>query len=310
MTQTHSSHGMNDVSRRKIYILTAASGILVVAATIIFSLHVLLLAAVSYVVAFIVEYLFAHFRKKPLDPAWMLTPMLFTLLLPPQFPWWMAAVGMFFGIFFGKAIFGGSGKYIFNPALVGALFLIVNFPIQMTQEWINPKNPDLAAGPTALNALNRGIQSAYSNWDLLIGQNAGTLGEVFRLGIIILGIVLILFKVISWKTPLIFISTVFMIYLVGGWIDDAIFGNALRSILTGGLLLGAFFFASDPATSPKTNRGLILYGIGLGLLTVIIRIFATFPEGVTFAIILMSAISPLLDKEVIEIKQSEVKTNE
>jgi electron transport complex protein RnfD len=119
-----------------------------------------------------------------------------------------------------------------------------------------------------------------------------------------------MFKVISWKTPLIFISTVFMIYLVGGWIDDAIFGNALRSILTGGLLLGAFFFASDPATSPKTNRGLILYGIGLGLLTVIIRIFATFPEGVTFAIILMSAISPLLDKEVIEIKQSEVKTNE
>ena len=310
MAQTHSSKHMNDVSRRNIYILTAAAGILVVAATIIFSFHVLLLAAVSYVVAFIVEYLFAHFRKKPLDPAWMLTPMLFTLLLPPLFQWWMAAVGMFFGVFFGKAIFGGSGKYIFNPALVGALFLIVNFPIQMTQEWINPQNPDAVSGPTALNALNRGIDSIYTNWDLLIGQNAGTIGEVFRLGIIILGLVLIVFKIINWKTPLIFIATVFIIYFIGGLIDSSIFGNALRSILTGGLMVGAFFFASDPSTSPKTTRGIILYGMGLGLLTVIIRVFATFPEGVTFAIILMSAISPLLDKETEVVHQSEVTAHE
>ncbi|TNF07930.1 MAG: electron transporter RnfD [Bacillota bacterium] len=310
MTQQHSSQTVNVTAKKKVLILTAAAFVLVIAATVIFGLHVLLLALVSYVAAFIVEYLFAHFRKKPLDYAWMVTPVLFTLLLPPAFPLWMAVVGILFGVFFGKAIFGGSGKYIFNPALVGVLFLIVNFPIQMTQEWVNPKNPDLEAGPTALNALNRGIDSDFSLVDLLLGQNSGTLGEVFRLGIILMGILLIVFKVINWKVPVIYIGTVFAIYFVGNLIDPTLYGDAIRGIFTGGLMLGAFFFASDSATVPKTTKGMIIYGIGLGLLTVLIRIYATFPEGVTFAIILMSAISPLLDSDKVIEKQSEVLTHE
>jgi Na+-transporting NADH:ubiquinone oxidoreductase subunit B/electron transport complex protein RnfD len=222
----------------------------------------------------------------------------------------MAGVGIAFGVFFGKAIFGGSGKYIFNPALVGVLFLIVNFPIQMTQEWINPKNPDLAAGPTALNALNRGLDSNYSFVDLILGQNAGTLGEVFRLGIILLGIVLIVFKIINWKVPVIYIGTVFVTYFLGNLIDPSLYGDAVRGIFTGGLMLGAFIFATDSSTVPKTTKGIIIYGIGLGLLTVLIRVYATFPEGVTFAIILMSAISPVLDSDKKLETQSEVLSDE
>ncbi|MDX9692298.1 MAG: RnfABCDGE type electron transport complex subunit D [Acholeplasmataceae bacterium] len=310
MTQVHSSSQVNVPSLKKVLILTAAAFLLIVAGAIIFGIHVLYLAVVSYVVAFIVEYLFARFRKKPLDFAWMVTPALFTLLLPPAFPLWMAAVGIAFGVFFGKAIFGGSGKYIFNPALVGALFLIVNFPIQMTQEWISPIGSDIEAGPTPLNALNRGIDSDFSLVDLLLGQSSGTIGEVFRLGIIILGILLIIFKVINWKIPVIFVSTVFIVYFLGGLVDDSIYGDPLRGIMTGGLMLGAFFFATDTSTAPKTNKGLIIYGIGLGLLTVLIRIYATFPEGVTFAIILMSAISPLLDGEEKVEQTSEVHINE
>jgi Na+-transporting NADH:ubiquinone oxidoreductase subunit B/electron transport complex protein RnfD len=310
MAHVHSLEEMNGTSKKKVLVLTAAAFVLVLAATVIFGFHVLLLALVSYVVAFIVEYLFAHFRKKSLDYAWMVTPMLFTLLLPPAFPLWMAGVGIAFGVFFGKAIFGGSGKYIFNPALVGVLFLIVNFPIQMTQEWINPKNPDLAAGPTALNALNRGLDSDYSFVDLILGQNAGTLGEVFRLGIILLGIVLIVLKIINWKVPVIYIGTVFVVYFLGNLLDPSLYGDAVRGIFTGGLMLGAFFFATDSSTVPKTTKGIIIYGIGLGLLTVLIRVYATFPEGVTFAIILMSAISPVLDSDKKLETQSEVLADE
>ena len=297
MTHVHSSNTLNVPSSKNVLILTAAAGILVIAATFIFGLRVLWMAITAYVVAFIIEYLFARFRKKPLDYGWMVTPMLFTLLMPPLFPLWMVAVGIAFGVFFGKAIFGGTGKYIFNPALVGALFLIVNFPIQMTQEWVDPNNIDVLAGPTPLNQLNRGLFSNFSTMDLMLGFSSGTIGETFRLGIIILGIILISLKVINWKIPLIYLTTVFGINLIGQWIIPGVFTNPFRNLLVGGLMLGAFFFATDPSTSPKTNRGLIIYGIGLGIFTVMIRLFATFPEGVTFAIIIMSAISPLLDSD-------------
>ena len=295
MTQIHSSKDVNVKSSKNVLILTAAAGILVIAAIFIFGIRVLWMGLTAYVVAFVIEFLFAHFRKKPLDHGWMLTPMLFTLLLPPLFPLWMVAVGIGFGVFFGKAIFGGTGKYIFNPAIVGALFLTVNFPIQMTQEWVNPNKPDIEAGATPLNALNRGLNSEFSNLDLLLGFSSGTIGETFRLGILILGIVLILLNMINWKIPVTYLATVFVINMIGQWIDPSIFTNPFRNLLVGGLMLAAFFFATDPSTSPRSNKGIIIYGIGLGIFTVMIRLFATFPEGIYFALILMSAISPLLD---------------
>ena len=295
MNQEHSSETLNVPTLKNQLILTAAGGILLIAAAFIFGAYVLAIAAVSYAVSIIIELAFAKFRKKKLDIGWMVTPMLFALIVPPTLPLWMVGVGAGFGVFFGKAIFGGTGKTIFNPAIVGVLFLIVSFPIHMTQTWVNPSNPDIAAGPTPLNALNRGIDSGFDIQDLLFGFNSGTLGETFRLGILILGILLIVLKVINWKVPVFYLGTVFAVNLVGQWLNPDLFRDPLLNLLTGGLMLGAFFFASDPQTTPLSTRGMIFYGIGLGLLTVIIRVYATFPEGVTFSIILMNAISPLLD---------------
>ena len=290
---------------KKAWYMTIAALLLVIAATIIFGIRVLWMTLVAYAISFMIEYLFAHFRKKKLDIGWMMTPALFVLLLPPTLPLWMVGVGVFFGVFFGKAIFGGTNKTIFNPAIVGALFLIVSFPIHMTQSWINPNNPDLASGPTPLNLLNRGLDLGVDHFDLLFGMTAGTLGETFRIGILVLGIVLILLKVISWKVPVFYLATVFVLNLVGTWLNPDLFRDPLYNLLTGGLMLGAFFFAADPQNAPETTKGMLLYGLGLGALTVIIRVYATFPEGVIFAIIIMNAIAPVLDFKKVKSVESE-----
>jgi RnfABCDGE-type electron transport complex D subunit len=309
MTQVHSSANMSVPSQKNLLILTGFALILVIAATIIFGWIVLQFALVSYVVSFVIEILFAKFRKKNLDIGWYVTPMFFTLLLPPLLPLWMAGVGAAFGVFFGKAIFGGTGKTIFNPALVGILFLYVTFPIQLTQEWIVP-TVDLVAGATPLKALSSTGEFYYTISSLLFGNQYGSVGETFRLGILILGIGLIILKVSNWRIPLSYLGTVFIIQLIGNQLNPALFKDPLLSLLTGGLLLGAFFFATDLTSAPKTNRGMLLFGLGLGVLTVMIRVYATFVEGVTFSIIIMSAISPLLDKAPKEILIKEGETNE
>lgn len=309
MTQVHSSANMSVPSQKNLLILTGSAGILVIAATIIFGWKVLQFALVSYVISFIVEILFAKFRKKKLDVGWYVTPMFFTLLLPPLLPLWMASVGAAFGVFFGKAIFGGTGKTIFNPALVGILFLYVTFPIQLTQEWIVP-TIDLVAGATPLKALGGTGEFYYTIRSLLLGNQNGSVGETFRLGILLLGIGLIVLKVSNWRIPLSYLGTVFIIQLVGNQLNPTLFKDPVLSLLTGGLLLGAFFFATDTTTAPKTSRGMLLFGLGLGVLTVMIRVYATFVEGVTFSIIIMSAVSPLLDKAPKEIITKEGESNE
>ena len=261
---------------------------------------------VSLVFAYIIEYAFAKFRKKEFDQGWMVTPLVFTLLLPPTAPWWMAAIGATFAVFFGKAIFGGTGKTIFNPAAVGYLFLLFAFPSRMLTQWLNPVTNDIVSGATPLNALNRGIDFPWSLQDLMIGNILGSNGETFRIGISILGILLIILKVTDWKVPATYLATVFAINLVGGWLSPEKFRDPLLSLLVGGLLLGAFFMATDPVTAPQYNKSKILYGIGLGAITVIIRNFATFSEGVVFAIIIMNAIAPLIDSMKMNQQKGEV----
>jgi len=309
MTQVHSSANMSVPSQKNLLILTGFAGILVVVSTIIFGWVVLQFALVSYVISFIVEIAFAKFRKKKLDIGWFVTPMLFTLLLPPLLPLWMAGVGAFFGVFFGKAIFGGTGRTIFNPALVGILFLYVTFPIQLTQEWIVPII-DMQAGATPLKALSGAGPYYYSIRDLLFGSQNGTIGETFRLGIIVLGLGLIVLKISDWRIPLSYLGSFFIIQWIGSLINPTLFKDPILSLLTGGILLGAFFFATDVSSAPKTSRGKLLFGLGLGILTIIIRVYATFVEGVTFSLIIMSAVSPLLDKKQIEEIEKEGEQNE
>jgi len=207
----------------------------------------------------------------------------------------MVAIGSSFGVFFGKAVFGGYGKHIFNPAAVGVLFLYFAFPSLMVARWLDPVTQDVVSAATPLITLNRNLPFDYTILDLLVGYVAGTTGETFRAGILVVGLVLMMLKVIDWRVPSAVLGTVFVFNLLGGLVWPDRFRDPVFSLLVGGVLFGAFFVASDPLTTPKNHLSKWLYGFGIGFITVIIRNFATFPEGFIFAIIIMSAVSPLLD---------------
>lgn len=282
MTQTYETVIKKALDKRNVMIMTIALSILVLSSTFIFGYQVLLVAAISLLAAFLVEVMFHKGRKIDFDGAWMIYPLLLTLLIPSTLEvkyFWMVAVGSAFGTFFGKGIFGGSGKYVFNPALVGLLFITVSFPQFF---------------PTMLVRANE-VGTTYSVLDMLLGNTPGALGETFRLGILVVGGGLILLKVIDWKIPLSIIGGVFVITFVGRLFDSSVFPIAFNSLFVGNLLLVSFFLASDPVTSPIYDWGKVLYGLGIAAITVLIRYFATYPEGTMFAIILMSAVAPLID---------------
>ncbi|MCK7488161.1 MAG: RnfABCDGE type electron transport complex subunit D [Bacillus subtilis] len=283
---------------KQIHIYTASLLVLVVIGAVFFGWYVLAITAVSVAASVAVEYLFGRAQKKKLDHTWMLSPLVFALIMPPSIPLWMVVVGSAFGTFFGKSIFGGYGKNVFNPALVGALFLTISFPLQMTGEWPMPFAVDTLAGATPLRVLHGTGAFNVAITDLLLGGTPGTIGEVFRLGILILGLALIVLKVIDWRIPAAFLGSVFVFNLLGQLFGLAKFVDPFYSLLVGGLLFGAFFVATDPVTAPTKPLARVLYGIGIGFFTVVIRNFAAFPEGITFAVILMNAIGAQFDSLV------------
>jgi Na+-transporting NADH:ubiquinone oxidoreductase subunit B/electron transport complex protein RnfD len=267
--------------------MTIALSVLVLASTIIFGYQVLVVAAVSLVTALLVELMFSKGRKIEFDGAWMIYPLLLTLLIPSTLELkhvWMVAVGSAFGTFFGKGIFGGSGKYVFNPALVGLLFITISFPQYF---------------PTMLVGYAQ-VGTDYTLMQMLLGDAPGALGETLRLGIIILGLVLIGLKVIDWKIPLSIILGTILFTVMVVLISDILVpryvpSNIINSLFIGNLVLVTFFIATDETTAPIFPWGRVLYGLGIAFLTVVIRYYATFPEGTMFAIILMSAVAPLID---------------
>jgi RnfABCDGE-type electron transport complex D subunit len=280
--------------KRQSYLVIMALLPFVIMGVIRYGIHVVSMLLAAFASALFVELLFSKFRNQKLNVQAFITPLIFTLVLPPTLPLWMVAVGSSFGVFFGKAVFGGFGKNIFNPAIVGRLFITISFPSFMATMWLNPK-VDAITTVTPLGVLNRGDDFNYTIIELLLGDVAGSIGETFRLGIIIIGILLIILRIINWRIPVFYLGSVFLITWVGGFIAPNTFKDPLLTLLVGGLLFGAFFVATDPITSPYTQKGRILYGIGLGIITVVIRNFAAFPEGVMFAIIIMNAFAPQLD---------------
>lgn len=281
------------LSQKNLYIFTAAMGILLIASVVIFGLRILGLLLVSYAVALAFELLFAKGRDKPIDRGWMVSPLVLVLILPPTAPYWLAGVASGFGILFGKMIFGGTGRNIFNPAAVGYLFALISFPQQMATTWLDPVT-DVIASATPLIDLNMGNFS-YTAQELMIGFVPGTIGETFRIGIIVIGIALAILKVIDWRIPLTYIGAVFALTGLGYLIMPDDFVSPFYSLITGGLLFGAFFMATDPHTSPHHPWAKVMYGFGLAFITVLIRNFSAFPEGVIFAIIIMNAIGTLFD---------------
>lgn len=281
----------------------------------LFSIYVFGLAALRVIVlsvasALIFEMLWQRIVKRRVtigDYSAGLTGLLLALNLPATAPWWMILVGTFFAIVIAKQIYGGLGYNPFNPALVGRVVLLVSFPVQMTARWVAPSRWGMNAVTTATplsrvreSLLSMGridIQMARQDWiDLLIGNRAGCIGEVSVLLLVLGGIFLLAKKVISWHTPVSYIVTVWALTGIFHLVDPTRYANPSFHVITGGLFLGALFMATDYVTSPITPKGMLIFGCGCGIITVVIRLFGAYPEGVSFAILLMNAATPLIDR--------------
>jgi RnfABCDGE-type electron transport complex D subunit len=287
-----------------------------VAASVYFwGLRVLLVIAVSYVFGGLVEVAFAIARKKEIHEGFLVTGMIFPLTLPATIPLWMVAVGVIFGTIFGKEVFGGTGRNVFNAAIVGRIFLTIAFPQEMTVSWAMPFTQGLGgfvhfsadavtqATPLALFK-NEKIITPYA--DLLFGKSMGCIGETLRIGIIIGGLFLILTKISNWRIPLSAILSVCVFSALGQLVNPDKFAPPLFQILSGGLLLGASFMATDPVTCPFTKAGKWIGGVLLGFLAVLIRGLSGYVEGVMFSILLLNIFSPLIDRVVLDIKYPKI----
>ncbi|MFH1855656.1 MAG: RnfABCDGE type electron transport complex subunit D [Candidatus Omnitrophota bacterium] len=227
------------------------------------------------------------------DYSAVLTGILLALVLPPAIPLWAAALGGIISICLAKQLFGGLGYNIFNPALIGRAFLTASFPAMMTA-WINPFSLDTITSATPLGLMKfSGIETSLKS--LFFGNVGGCLGETSALALLIGGIYLIIRKLVKWRVVAGFLGSVF-IFSLAAWIIKPQLGSPLFHLLSGGIMIGAFFMATDPVTSPVTKKGCFMFGAGAGIMVMVIRIFGGLPEGVMYSILLMNGVTPLINK--------------
>ncbi|MFC1713881.1 RnfABCDGE type electron transport complex subunit D [Candidatus Poribacteria bacterium] len=276
-----------------------------IASVYFFGRSALFMIAVSYVVGGAVEVLFGVIRKKDIHEGFLVTGLIFPLVLPPTTPLWVVGVGVAFGTVFGKEVFGGTGRNIFNPALVGRLFITIAFPAIMTTAWRMPFT-DTITSATPLT-LYKSAGTITATMDLLLGKCAGSMGETFRIGIILGGLFLIFTKVSNWRVPIFYLGSVVVLSFIGNSVIGERVAPPTFQLLAGGLLFGAMFMATDPVTSPYTKAGKCVFGILCGLLTVLIRSFSGYVEGVMFSIVIMNAFAPVIDHIVVTAKYKQVK---
>ena len=252
------------------------------------------------------EYLIQRFLLKGknsiVDLSSVVTGLLLAFNLPSNLPLWMIIIGSLVAIGIGKMSFGGLGNNPFNPALVGRVFLLISFPVEMTA-WPRPMSNwnvfssyiDAETAATPLAMLKGHFGELPNTMDLLLGNMGGSLGEVSAIALIIGGLYLIIRKVISWHIPVSILGTVAIFTAILHAANPELYASADIHLLTGGLMLGAIFMATDYATSPMNGKAQLFYGIGIGFITVIIRTFGAYPEGVSFAILIMNGVTPLLN---------------
>jgi electron transport complex protein RnfD len=259
------------------------------------ALGVIILGVISSLATEGILQVFSRRKITILDGSALLTGLLLAYNLPPRIPFWLPIVGSFFAIAIGKQIFGGLGQNIFNPALVGRVFLMASWPKYMTT-FTAGLNYDAITQATPLAMLKEEkLIAPISTLDLFLGKRAGCIGEVCILALLLGAALLFLKGYISWHIPFTYISTVGIFTWVFG--PKGLFsGDWLFHILSGGLILGAFFMATDYVTSPLTKKGQIIFGLGCGLITSIIRLWGGYPEGVSYAILMMNAATPIIDR--------------
>ncbi|HHY70374.1 MAG TPA: RnfABCDGE type electron transport complex subunit D [Thermoanaerobacterales bacterium] len=264
-----------------------------------FGFRALSLVIITSFAAVLTEAIFQKLRNKPItiaDGSALVTGMLLALNLPPSLPCWMAVVGAVVAISLGKQIYGGLGANPFNPALIGRVFLMITFTTPMTT-WINPVDGTTGATPLALMKM-QGVTTDYTK--LFLGNTGGSLGETSALLIIFGGLYLIYKGYVDWRIPASYLGSVAIFAVALG--QDPIF-----HLLSGGLMLGAFFMATDMVTTPLSKLGKIIFGIGAGFFTILIRVYGGYPEGVSFSILLMNAFTPLINRFTVPKIYGEVK---
>lgn len=272
-----------------------------------------ILLAVSVVTCILVEYLVTRYLMKVPstigDWSAAVTGVLLALNLPPACPWWVAVVGAIFAIGVVKMTFGGLGQNLFNPAIAARVFLLVSFPVAMTN-WARPAgfiNVDATSGATLLGVVKEGLEKGdtlgkifetndFSYLQSLFINIGGSAGEISALAILIGFVYLLARKVIRPHITLSIWATIFVFSGIFWLIDPKHFTDPLFNLLTGGVLLGSVFMATDYVTSPMSAKGGIVFGVGIGLLTMLIRYFGSYPEGVSFAILIMNSVVPLINK--------------
>lgn len=269
-----------------------------------FGLGAFIVSATAVVSCVVFEYLIQRFICKQKttigDLSAVLTGMLLGFNLPSNLPVWMVVVGALVAIGVAKMSFGGLGNNLFNPALVGRVFLLISFPAPMTT-WPKPTpmtmsylDAQTAATPLSLMK-EKGVEALPTLWEMFIGHMGGSLGEVSALALLIGGIYLIATKTISWHIPVSILLTVFVFSGILWLANGEAYANPMIHLLSGGLMLGAIFMATDYVTSPMSPLGQIVYGIGIGIITIVIRVFGSYPEGMSFAILIMNAATPLIN---------------
>ncbi len=310
------------------------------AAVYFFGFKALWVTLLSVIAAVVTEAAIQKLAKKPIrvhDGAAVITGILLAFNLPPSVPWWMPVVGSVFAIAIVKEAFGGLGYNILNPALAARAFLLASWPVEMTASWVAPKEGTISGiaaitSATPLNLLKQSakiiaspekfdpaqlqaaqdaiakLSSSYTN--LLIGNVGGCIGETSVIALLIGALIMFYRHVIDWRIPFTYIGTVAVLAWIFGGTEGLFTGNWIFHILSGGLILGAFFMATDMVTSPITGKGQIIFAIGTGILTVAIRIWGGYPEGVSYAILLMNLTVPLIDRYTVPKVFGEVKSNE
>jgi electron transport complex protein RnfD len=260
-----------------------------------FGMNAAIITVISILTAVLAEAAVQKIRKKEVtisDYSAVVTGLLLAMNLPASAPWWIPVIGAIFAIVVVKQMFGGIGSNFMNPALAARAFLVVSWPIEMTG-WIAP-GPDAVSTATPLGMMKEGASEALpSLMDAMIGNIGGSMGETSALLLILGGLYLVYRGVISYRIPVFYVGTVFVLtFLFNGFEVYTSF----YSLFVGGLMLGAIYMATDYSSSPMTARGQVVFAIGAGLLTALIRVYGGYPEGVQFSILLMNVATPIIER--------------
>ncbi len=302
-----------DTTRKIMYRVVYAMIPVLLWSVFVFGLDALRVTFIAVAACLAFEYLiqkyFMKIEPSVTDGSALVTGILLAFNVPSNIPWWIIIVGALAAIGIGKLSFGGLGTNIFNPALVGRVFLLISFPVHMTSWPVNHQSGiDGVTSATPLGIIKEGITNGASIaeisqklpkiGDMLVGNIGGSLGEISALLLIIGGLYLLYKKVITWHIPVSIIGTVALIAAIFWLTDPQSYVNPVYHILSGGLMLGAIFMATDMVSSPMTAKGQLIYGVGIGVITIFIRLFGAYPEGISFAILIMNAFTPLINTYV------------